>query len=115
MTTQDQGKGQQQLARDVFQLIVGAMCVDNCCDFDATEDDLQEALPHIQELIASGYFAGDLKAQADDIDSDIWMAAAGEYSEAEHHFAGELEAYRSLSDVLNRIFDRPLVVAGAGE
>lgn len=108
MTAQDQGTGQQQLPQDVFQLIVGAMCADNCCDFDATDDDLQEALPHIRELIASGYFAGDLKAAADDIDSDIWMAAAGEYSEAERHFSGELEAYRALSDVLNRIFDRPL-------
>ncbi len=115
MTTQDQGNGQQLLpqqiierAPEVFRVIVATMCTDNCCHFDATDDDLQEALPAVRQLLAKGYFAGELQAQADNLDSDIWLAAAGEYSEAQERFAAAAEDYQRLSDVLERIFDRPL-------
>lgn len=113
MTTQDQGKGQQQLPREamadqVFSAIIEAMCTDNCSHFLVIQGDAADALPHIALLIDAGYFSQDVSTAQADLDSDVWMAAAGEETEAQEHFSRLPAAYAALSEVLNRIFDRPL-------
>lgn len=116
MTTQDQGTGRQQLpheakqahAEDVFHAIVGAMCTDNCAHFQVTQADVDDAVPHIHLLIEAGYFTADPAVAENDLDSDVWIAAAGEETEAQEYFSRLPAAYAVLSEVLNRIFDRPL-------
>lgn len=83
--------------------IVKAMENDNCCGFTITKADLAEAAGPLQQLLNDGYFAN---GDSSDIDSDVWMAAAGEYTEVRDYFSRSFNAYLHLDVVLERIFDR---------
>lgn len=123
MASQEQETGQQQLpqgeieakADEVFRAIIAAMCADNCAHFLVTQADANDALPHIRLLIDAGYFAEDPAMAQRDLDSDVWIAAAGEETEAQEYFSRLPAAYAALSDVLNRIFDRPLPDQAKGD
>ena len=82
--------------------IVKAMENDNCCGFTITKADLAEAAGPLQQLLNDGYFAN---GDSSDIDSDVWMAAAGEFTEVRIHFSRSPEAYAALDVVLERIFE----------
>lgn len=112
MTTETES-GQQQLATidtpagQVFLALIATMESDNGCNFTITQADVDDAVPHIQLMMRAGHFTGDLVAAQVDLDSDVWMAAGGEESEAQERFSQCQAAYAVVSDVLNRIFDRP--------
>lgn len=112
MTT-EKGNGQQRLAMietpagQVFIALVKTMEADNCCNFSPTQADIDDAVPHIGWMMDAGYFAGDLAAARQDLDSDVWIAAGGEDSEAAQHFYRCPESFAAVASVLNRVFDRP--------
>lgn len=112
MATETEG-GQQKLATidtpagQVFAALIKTMESDNCCNFSPIQADIDDAVPHIGLMMDVGYFAGDLAAAQLDLDSDVWMAAGGEDTEAAEHFSRCPAAYAVVSDVLNRVFDRP--------
>jgi len=83
--------------------IVKAMESDNCCNFTITKGDLAEAAGPLQQLLNDGYFAN---GDSSDIDSDVWIAAAGEYTESRNHFSRSSQAYLALDVVVERIFAR---------
>jgi len=87
----------------VWVRLLEALAGDNGCPFTASTDDYREAKPALVQLIAAGFFCDD----ADSLDGDIWTIAAGEQSEAAARFASCADAYAVLSDVLNRVFERP--------
>ncbi len=87
----------------VWVRLLEALAGDNGCPFTASTDDYREAKPALVQLIAAGLFRDD----ADSLDGDIWTIAAGEQSEAAARFASCADAYAVLSDVLNRVFERP--------
>lgn len=87
----------------VWVRLLEALAGDNGCPFTASTDDYREAKPALVQLIAAGFFRDD----ADSLDGDIWTIAAGEQSEAAARFASCADAYAVLSDVLNRVFERP--------
>lgn len=87
----------------VWVRLLQALAGDNGCPFAASTDDYREAKPALVELIAAGFFRDD----ADSLDGDIWRVAAGEQGEAAARFASCADAYAVLSDVLNRVFERP--------
>lgn len=100
----------------VWVRLLEALAGDNGCPFTASTDDYREAKPALVQLIAAGLFRDD----ADSLDGDIWTIAAGEQSEAAARFASCADAYAVLSDVLNRVFERPdeapsLPAAGSAE
>lgn len=100
----------------VWVRLLEALHGDNGGAFTASTDDYREAKPALVQLIAAGFFRDD----ADSLDGDIWAVAAGEQSEAAARFASCPDAYAVLSDVLNRVFDRPdeapsLPAAGSAE
>lgn len=87
----------------VWVRLLEALHGDNGGAFTASTDDYREAKPALVQLIAAGFFRDD----ADSLDGDIWAVAAGEQGEAAARFASCPDAYAVLSDVLNRVFDRP--------
>ncbi len=87
----------------VWVRLLEALHGDNGGAFTASTDDYREAKPALVQLIAAGFFRDD----ADSLDGDIWTIAAGEQSEAAARFASCADAYAVLSDVLNRVFERP--------
>ena len=87
----------------VWVRLLEALAGDNGCPFTASTDDYREAKSALVQLIAAGLFRDD----ADSLDGDIWTIAAGEQSEAAARFASCADAYAVLSDVLNRVFERP--------
>ena len=87
----------------VWVRLLEALAGDNGCPFTASTDDYREAKPALVQLIAAGLFRDD----ADSLDGDIWTIAAGEQSEAAARFASCADAYAVLSDVLNRVLERP--------
>lgn len=87
----------------VWVRLLEALAGDNGCSFSASTYDYREVKPSLVQLIAAGFFRDD----ADSLDGDIWTVAAGEQGEAAARFASCSEAYAVLSDVLNRVFDRP--------
>ena len=87
----------------VWVRLLEALAGDNGCPFTASTDDYREAKPALIQLIEAGFFRDD----ADSLDGDIWTVAAGEQGEAAARFASCAESYAALSDVLNRVFERP--------
>ncbi len=88
----------------VFDKLVEVLMSDNGGWFSILPEDRAAALPHIEALIAAGFFRDD----PNDFDGSYWQAAAGEYTEVRQYFSGFLEHYLALEAVLNTIFERPV-------
>lgn len=88
-------------AAEVFELLILTMRADNCFAFTYTGEQKVRALPHVEKLVAAGFFADD----PNDLDGSFWQAAAGEYTECREFFAREIEAFEALGEILNEIFE----------
>lgn len=88
----------------VFAHLVVLMGHDNGCHFTNTPEDAEAALPHIEALMAAGYFLDD----PEKLEDSFWEMAAGEDSEQKVYFSRAPEAHAALNAILNKIFDGPI-------
>jgi len=87
--------------REVFDQLVKVMEADNGGEFTYTRDQCERAISSITMLQLAGFFADD----PSDIDGSYWTCAAGEFTEAKEYFSRAPEAYETLSEILNEVFE----------
>lgn len=86
----------------LWEDLVTCMSYDNGYPFASSQEQLEEVRTSLQALVDAGYFK---EYSLDDLDSDLWIMAAGECTESAEWFSRAPEAYATVSRVLDEIFN----------